>query len=272
MFGPSSSMFMFFAWLLLTLFWIEVQSLGSECTVPISYSREALLQLRDDVFDQPRLALNLSPVMKTFKKRKRGCRSGVRIRNRRRQFKPVFPSVIMGNVRSLSSKVDFLSANLKYDRLFRQSSLLCFTETWLTDSTPSSSMDMDGFSFHRLDRDLVKTRKKTGGGLCLYVNDQWCLPAHVTVKQTVNNPDIELLAVSCRPYYLPRETSHVFVMVVYIPPDGNAKSASETISRVTHNLQRNSPDALVIIKGESRTKTYPPLNQTFIIPHLTFYR
>ena len=131
MFGPSSTAFMLFVWLLLTLSWNEVQTLGSECTVPISYSRDALLQLRGGVSALPRLALDLSPVTKTFKKRKRGCRSGVRIRNRRRQFKPVFPSVIMGNVRSLESKVNFLSANLKSDRLFRQSSLLCFTETIL---------------------------------------------------------------------------------------------------------------------------------------------
>ena len=104
----------------------------------------------------------------------------------------------------------------------------------------------------------------------MYVNDRWCHTKHLTVKERVCDPNIELIAVSCRPYYLPREFSHVIVMVVYISPSGNGKCATETISRITHDLQRSSPDALVIINRDfnhcSLSTTLPSLKQMVTCP------
>lgn len=37
---------------------------------------------------------------------------------------------------------------------------------------------------------------------------------------------IKLMTVKCRPYYLPREFTAVFVIIVYIPPGANANEAS----------------------------------------------
>lgn len=96
-------------------------------------------------------------------------------------------------------------------------------------------MKMEGFSLCRLDRDSERTGKKLGGGLCLFVNDQWCHPGHVTVKETICDQNTELLAVICHPYY--REFSHVIVQVVYIHPSGNGRLAMETILRVTYDMQ-----------------------------------
>ncbi len=44
------------------------------------------------------------------------------------------------------------------------------------------------------DRDSAVTRKSLGGGLCLYVNKNWCNT--VVVRETLCTPDIELLSVS----------------------------------------------------------------------------
>ena len=172
------------------------------------------------------------------------------MRNRLRKHKPVLPSVIMGNVRSVVNKVDELAALVKYDRLYRQCSLLCFTESWLTDSVTTAYIEMDGFTVIRQDRDPVNSGKKSGGGVCLYVNKQWCHPGHISEKQRVCDQNIELLAVSCRPYYLPREFSNVIVILVYIPPSANAKLATDMIARVAHELQSHTPDALVMISGD----------------------
>ena len=57
-----------------------------------------------------------------------------------RKYKPVLPSVITGNVRSIANKVDELAALVKYDRLYRQCSLICHTESWLTDSVTTAYM------------------------------------------------------------------------------------------------------------------------------------
>lgn len=61
--------------------------------------------------------------------------------------------------------------------------------------------------------------KRKGDGLVVFINSRWYQPGHVTVKQQICNPDIELLVVSLRPYYLPRQFSHVFAVTVYIPPN-----------------------------------------------------
>ena len=51
-------------------------------------------------------------------------------------------------------------------------------------------------------------------GLAVFVNERWCGSAHVHVKQQICSPDVELLAVSLRLYYLPREFGHVIVLCV----------------------------------------------------------
>ncbi len=50
----------------------------------------------------------------------------------------------------------------------------------MTDNTPSSFLEMDGFTLSRLDRERMNTSKKAGGGLCLYTNNRWCFPGHIT--------------------------------------------------------------------------------------------
>ncbi len=116
----------------------------------------------------------------------------------------------------------------------------------------------------------MNTSKKAGGGLCLYTNNRWCFPGHITVKWTVSDPDIELLAVSCRPYYLPRETSHAIVIVVYIPPSANTKTAMNTICTITHELQSRSPDAMVIVNRDfnhcSLSSALPSFKQLVTCP------
>lgn len=92
----------------------------------------------------------------------------------------------------------------------------------------------------------------------------------MTLKKMICDQNIELLAVSCRPYYLPREFSHVIVQVVYIPPSGNGGLVTETISRVTYDMQRSSPESLFIINGDfnhsSLSVTLPSFKQMGTCP------
>ena len=62
--------------------------------------------------------------------------------------------------------------------------------------------------------------------------------------------NIELLAVSCRPYYLPCEFSNVIVILVYIPPSANAKLATDVIARTAHKLPSQSSDTFNMINGD----------------------
>lgn len=50
---------------------------------------------------------------------------------KKRKFKLYIPTVITGNVRSLANKVDELEVLARTQREYRESSIMCFTETWL---------------------------------------------------------------------------------------------------------------------------------------------
>lgn len=189
----------------------------------------------------------------------RGCRAGALLKARRLakkwRFKPPVPSIIMGNVNSLPNKIDELAALTRNVKTFRECSLLCFTETWLTASIPDANVELPDFSAVRADRDTRACGKRKGGGLTLYVNKRWCNPGHVNIKISTCCRDIELLVVSLRPYYLPREFSHAIVLIVYIPPRADAETACDVIHSAVARVQTQHPEALVLISGDSNHVT-----------------
>ncbi|XP_073318909.1 choline transporter-like protein 4 [Pagrus major] len=63
-----------------------------------------------------------------------------------------------------------------------------------------------------------------------------CDPRHISVKERTCSPDIELIAIGPRPYYLPQEFTCVIVITVYILPFGNAEAAYDIIHAVTAGL------------------------------------
>lgn len=184
----------------------------------------------------------------------RGCRAGLKVRTRRREkkwrFKPAVPSMVMGNVNSLANKTDELASLVRNQKLYRECSLICLTETWLTSCIPTTNVELPGFSVTRSDRDNKLSGKKKGGGLVMYINNRWCNPGHVTVKETACCKDVELLAVSLRPYYMPREFSHAIVLCVYVPPRALPDVACDIIHSAIARLQTQHTDAFFAISGD----------------------
>ncbi|KAI3373391.1 hypothetical protein L3Q82_021937 [Scortum barcoo] len=115
------------------------------------------------------------------------------------------------------------------------------------------------------DRNTRERGKKKGGGIALFVNDKWCNPGHIHVKEQRYTRDIELLAVSIWPYYLPREFSHVITITTYIRPSANADAACELLHSVVAQLQTEHPQAFVLITGDfnhaSLSATLPNFHQ-----------
>lgn len=126
---------------------------------------------------------------------------------------------------------------------------MAFTETWLHDLDSNASLDLNGFGAPiHLNRDSEVTQKSQGGGVCLHINQRWC--NNFTVLEQLCLPDIELLSVSVRLFYLPREFPQVFITFLYIHLRADVKVASDIISKVLHLLQSISPDSPNIILGD----------------------
>lgn len=89
--------------------------------------------------------------------------------------------------------------------------------------------------------------KKRGGGVCVYINDSWC--RNFAIRDSICNPDLELLSITLRPYCLPREFTNTFICAVYIPPSGNINRAASQITDCVHRHLQNKPDAPLLILG-----------------------
>lgn len=155
----------------------------------------------------------------------------------------------MGNVRSLANKLDEITTLANSQREYRECSLLCFTETWLNEDIPDCAVEIPGFTLVQADRG-TQSGKRKGGGLAVFVNSKWCNTKHVTVGERIYTPDTELLTVGLRPYYLPREFSHVVTVVVYIPPSAVAARACDVIHFTVEELQTKHPRAFIVINGD----------------------
>ena len=70
------------------------------------------------------------------------------------------------------------------------------------------------------------------------------------VREEICTPDIELLTISLRPFYLPREFQQLFFTIVYIHPRANASAATQLIADVTHRLDTICPDAPKFVLGD----------------------
>ncbi|KAI4875864.1 hypothetical protein NFI96_034110, partial [Prochilodus magdalenae] len=134
----------------------------SNCAEYCVYSRKQLLALRP---------MGRGGIVQTIpvelRQKYRGCRAGAKLKakktEKRWRYKPSVPSVVMGNVNSLTNKTDELACLVKNQRLYRECSLLCFSETWLTS---------DPFHQHQMVHPW--TCKREGGDLhtivvCLYI-------------------------------------------------------------------------------------------------------
>ena len=208
-------------------------------------TRTEILNLRGATGDARPLGYEDFPP--EIKPRKRGKRGGIRTRLRKKGTKPALPTIILGNVRSLPNKMEELETLSRYMNEYRDSCLLAFTETWLKESIPDNVIDIPHFDVVRGDR-TEQSGKSKGGGVCLYINQKWC--NNWDVKEVVCLPDIELITVGLRPFYLPREFPQIFITVVYIHPRADVEIASELLAAKVNHYASLSPDAPTFIMGD----------------------
>ncbi|KAI4889154.1 hypothetical protein NFI96_009762 [Prochilodus magdalenae] len=180
-------------------------------------------------------------------RRKRGKRGGLHARLKARAMRPPLPSLLLANVRSLENKLDELRARITTQREIRDCCALILTETWLSDSTPDSAIQLQTHSVHRGDRTAASGKNK-GGGVCVFVNNRWCSDIKTVEKHC--STDLELLMVKCRPFYLPREFSAVFILAVYIPPRANSATALGLLHDAISKQETAHPDAVFIVAGD----------------------
>lgn len=220
-----------------------------------SYNRDMLMNIRGT------MPVSLIPEFLTFEEdiiksatrvkrrsRARGRRAGALHRWRKRGHRVPLPAVCLSNVRSLSNKIEELNLLLRTSRDFRMNSAFVFTETWLNMDIPDSAVELPGFNLIRADRDKGRSGKTSGGGLCCYINLNWCTDVSVLYKHCC--PLLEFLAIDCRPFYAPREFASVIFGCVYIPPEVNTREAQYVLTELIINIEDKHPDSVLLVMGD----------------------
>ncbi len=107
-------------------------------------------------------------LMKRFRTCRRGKRAGALVKLRQRGFRTALPSIHLTNLCSLPNKTDQLLLLSQTNKDFFNFAALCFTETWLNDTIPDSTLSLPGFQLFRADRDAESMGKSRGGGRYFY--------------------------------------------------------------------------------------------------------
>ncbi len=155
---------------------------------------------------------------------------------------------MLSNVRSLENKLDLIQLSRSTQHEARDCCVFVFTETWLNDNIPDSAIQLNRLTCYQADRDTTLSGKSRGGGLCVYINKEWCNNAAVVSKHCSSL--VEFMFVKCRPFYLPREFTAIVIVTVYIPPCENAKDALRELYSAISEQQTNNPDGFFIIAGD----------------------
>ena len=129
--------------------------------------------------------------------RRRGRRSGLLVRLRRRAHHPPLLSILLANVKSLDNKVNEIRARVAFQRDIRDCNIICFTETWLTRDMLSESVQPPGFFMHCTDRTKHPSGKKKSEGVCLMIYDKWCNHNNIQELKSFCSPDLEFLTIKC---------------------------------------------------------------------------
>ena len=81
--------------------------------------------------------------------------------------------------------------------------ILCFNETWLNPVVPDHAiLPAETLCFAWTGWQMKAE------GVCFMINNNWCDPRNVSVLSRSCSPQLEHLAILCRPFYLPREFTY----------------------------------------------------------------
>ena len=98
----------------------------------------------------------------------------------------------MANVGLLDNKMDELAALVKNRKSFIECSVLCFTERWLHETIPDSSINTDSLLTWQAVRNHTISWTEERLGRAIFINNRWCHPGHIVTSERVCSPDSEI--------------------------------------------------------------------------------
>ena len=98
------------------------------------------------------------------------------------------------------------------------------------------------------------------------VNEGWCDSRNITVLQRFCSPEVEFLAIKCRPHFLVREFTSVVVVAVYIPPEACTGTALAVLYEALNSYQARDPTAALAVAGDFNKANLTCINTLTVLP------
>lgn len=64
---------------------------------------------------------------------------------------------------------------------------MCFMEPWFHSDILDSLVSLKDFTLLRANRRMAERGKRKGGALVDFINNRWCNPGHITLKEQLSN-------------------------------------------------------------------------------------
>ncbi len=178
-------------------------------------------------------------------KQKQGCQAGLLVKLKKQPTRPPLPRIFLTSSGSITHKMSELDLQVAANSLVQNCCGMIITENSLHPQILNAAVQLTGHTTHRFvrNRDSGKSRR---GGLCIPVNNDY---SNSWITDSYRSPDLEVMSLTCRPFYLPRELTVVIIMAVYIPPDANVSSALFYPSSTINKQECAHPDSVFIIAG-----------------------
>ena len=142
------------------------------------------------------------------------------------------------NVRSLPKKIDQIRLMLHDSNL----DVITLSETWLTDSVNSKTVNLDNYVMYRQDRNFKLVSKKRGGGLLTYIRKDHAADSEVLEDICRRDGDIEAQwSIMYRPH-----CKNVVVCNVYRPPTGNLEKAVKYMDEMLKMFELDKVEIFVL--------------------------
>ena len=141
------------------------------------------------------------------------------------------------NVQSINNKFDLLKIQI------RQMGFQFFSmsETWLTEDTPNSFLNIDGYNLIRWDRKWHEDGKnivKRGGGLAVYIDEDLSFSQAGLQQYNISSKSVESLWIRV----IRENAKDMLIGTIYRPPGGNVEVfcnyLKDTLEEIGNNFNR----------------------------------
>ena len=132
-------------------------------------------------------------------------------------------NIVHLNIRSLVKKIDQLRLIIEGSNI----DIIRLSESWLHPRVDFHLIAIQGYRAYRLDRSMVHTGKKRGGGVITYVRNSLNVYVHEADNKSSKDIEVQWLQLS------KDKCKDIVIGNVYRPPTGNLGSAIKILEKTS---------------------------------------